>query len=375
MGAVSFSLLTTDAAALDRPLQAAARQVPRPTAGFIFHSGAQDRAGIAREVRRRWSGVPTLLVHGVGVMTEQGEHEGQAAVAGLLASGLAVTPVWSERDEEEAEETLFEQIEEAGGEGTLLLFLEQLPWANRVPKNLARRFPKLAVIGGAGTEGPQAVLDREGMLREGAAVGLLIKRGGPRVALAPGCRLLGGWRTVTEAREGTVLRVDDEPALEALSKAARSVEGRPQVLALLPDPLATAEQRQENPLRGARIRPIRGVDPGRKAVVLGESVAPGSPLAFAVLDGGAARHNLEAALREQARATAGAAASFGLYVNCAGRGAHLYGTSNVDSKLIKARFPGLPAVGLMSSFEIAPSPGTATVHFYTGVFALFTAPS
>jgi small ligand-binding sensory domain FIST len=179
---------------------------------------------------------------------------------------------------------------------------------------------------------------------------------------------------VTEAREGTVLRVDDEPALEALSKVARSVEGRPQVLVLLPDPATSGEQPQEG-LRGARVRPIRGVDPGRKAVVLGEAVAPGSRLAFAVLDGGASRQNLEAALREQARATAGAAASFGLYVNCAGRGTGLYGVPNIDSKLIKGRFPGVPVVGVMSSFEIAPSPGPATVHFYTGVFALFTAPS
>ena len=375
MGAVSFSLLTTDAAALARPLQSAARQVQRPTMGMVFHAGSQDRVGLAREVRQRWGGVPTLVAHGLGVMTEQGEHEGQGAVAGLLASGQTATPVWSDPDEEDAEDSLGEKIEQAGGEGTLLLFLEQLPWASRVPKNLARLFPRLSVVGGSGTEGPQGVVDREGEFHQGAAVGLLIRRNGPRVALAPGCRVLGGWRTVTEARDGTVLRVDDEPALEALSKVARSVEGRPQVLVLLPDPATSEEQPQEGGLRGARVRPIRGVDPGRKAVVLGEAVAPGSRLAFAVLDGGAARQNLEAALREQARATAGAAASFGLYVNCAGRGTGLYGVPNIDSKLIKGRFPGVPVVGVMSSFEIAPSPGPATIHFYTGVFALFTAPS
>ncbi|MCS6902358.1 MAG: FIST C-terminal domain-containing protein [Myxococcales bacterium] len=372
MGAVNFSLLTTDAAALGRPLLAAARQVQRPTMGVIFHAGSQDRAAIAREVARRWPGVPTLIAHGQGVMTEQGEHEGQGAVAGLLASGLTVTPVWSDPDEEDAEDSLSERIEQAGGEGTLLLFLEQLPWASRVPKTLSRSFPRLAVVGGAGSEGPQGVVDQEGEFHQGAAVGLLIRRGGPRVALASGCRILGGWRTVTEAREGTILRVDEEPALEVLSKVARSVEGRPQLMALLPAPEGDPEQPG---LRGSRVRPIRGVDPGRKAVMLGEAVAPGSRLAFAVLDGGAARQNLEAALREQARATAGAAASFGLYINCAGRGTSLYGVPHADSRLIKGKFPGVPVVGVMSSFEIAPSPGTATIHFYTGVFALFTAPS
>lgn len=375
MAAASFSLLTSDPSALERPLIGAARQVPKPALGLIFHSGTQDRGGLAREVRRRWTGVPTLLAHGVGVMTEQGEHEGQAAVAGLLSSGPEAIPVWSDPDDEDAEETLGERIEQAGGEGTLLLFLEQLPWSSRIPKRLARMFPKLAVIGGAGTDGPQAVIDRQGELHEGSAVGLLLRRNGPRVALAPGCRMLGGWRTITEAREGTVLRVDDVPALEALSKAARSVEGRPQVLVLLPDPGASEELLKESPLRGARVRPIRGVDPGRKAVVLNEMVEAGTPIAFAILDGAAARQNLEGALREQARATAGAAGRFGLYVNCASRGSHLYGTSNVDSKLLKTRFPGLPVIGMMSSFEIAPSPSTSTIHYYTGVFALFTAPS
>jgi small ligand-binding sensory domain FIST len=373
MAAVSFSLQTTEASALERPLSAALRQVPRPGVGLFFSSGPQDRRAQAREVQRRLAGVPALLVHGVGVMTEQGEHEGKAAVAGLLASGLQPEPVWSDPDDEDAEETLGDRIEQAGGEGTLLLFLQQLPWASRVPRRLAQRFPGLVMLGGAGSDGPQGVVDRQGELHEGAAVGLLLRRGGPHITTAPGCRILGGWRTITESRESTLLRVDGEPALEVLSKAARSVEGRPQVLALLPPPESTLEQLQAAPLRGVRVRPIRGVDPGRKAVVLGEAVESGTPIAFAVLDGPAARHNLEAALREQARQTAGAAAHFGLYINCAGRGSHLYGTSNVDSKQIKARFPGLPAVGLMSSFEIAPGPGG--VHFYTGVFGLFTAPS
>lgn len=98
-------------------------------------------------------------------------------------------------------------------------------------------------------------------------------------------------------------------------------------------------------------------------------------MAFVALDGAAARQNLEASLRDLGRRTAGSAARFGLYINCAGRGASLYGTPDVDCKQVRNRFPNLPFVGLMSSFEIGPSPDPASIHFYTGIFALFTAPS
>jgi len=43
--------------------------------------------------------------------------------------------------------------------------------------------------------------------------------------------------------------------------------------------------------------------------------------------------------------------------------------------MLKARFGEIPWVGLFSSFEIAPHGDEPALQLYTGVVALFTAPS
>lgn len=373
----SFSLLTTDTSALTRPLAGVARQVPRPTLGLLFVSGAigQDRDGLIRALRAQWPGVPTLVVQGAGVMTEQGEHEGQAAAAGLLVSGPKPVPVWA-AGVDEGDPGLAQPLQQAGGAGTLLMFVAQTQGATQLPGKLMRAYPGLSVLGGgAATTEPQLVLDADGRVHQGTTVGMLLRGPAPLVATSPGCRVLGGLRTVTEVRGSMLLRIDGEPALDVLSQAARSLEGKPLVMVLLPDPAASEAQARAEPARRARLRPVRGVDPERRGVLLGEPLREGDRIAFAALDGSAARHNLEGALRDLGRRTAGSAARFGLYVNCSGRGAALYGTPDVDCKQIRSRFPGLPFIGVMSSFEIGPVPEAASVHYYTGVFGLFTAPS
>ncbi|HEY6723647.1 MAG TPA: FIST C-terminal domain-containing protein, partial [Polyangiaceae bacterium] len=96
---------------------------------------------------------------------------------------------------------------------------------------------------------------------------------------------------------------------------------------------------------------------------------------FAVRDAAAARADLEAALQRLSRDTAGALPSFGVFMSCAGRGSSLYGQSDVDVRLVRARFPEIPMAGMHSSFEIAPHDGAATLQLYTGVLSIFTAPS
>ena len=47
----------------------------------------------------------------------------------------------------------------------------------------------------------------------------------------------------------------------------------------------------------------------------------------------------------------------------------------MDTRVVRMRFPGVPFAGMQSTFEIAPHHGRATLQLYTGVLALFTAPS
>jgi len=101
----------------------------------------------------------------------------------------------------------------------------------------------------------------------------------------------------------------------------------------------------------------------------------GERIAFAVRDATSARSDLELCVRELGRDAGGAAPLFGVYVSCAGRGSGLYGSPDVDLRILRGRFPEVPWVGMHSAFEIAPFQGKANVHFYTGVVGLFTQPS
>ena len=98
-------------------------------------------------------------------------------------------------------------------------------------------------------------------------------------------------------------------------------------------------------------------------------------LGFAVRDPVAARTDLETVTRELRQQSAGAAPRFGIYLNCAARGSSLYGTYDVDIRILRQALPDTPLVGMQSSFEIAPHCQRPALRLYSGVVGLFTAPS
>lgn len=366
---MSFSLSISDVTALKRPLLRATHQVRKPSMGLLFYSGTQNRKRIGEEVRNHWPGIPVILAQGAGVLTEQVDHEGEQAIAGLLSSGLEAIPVWSDAEGVRAVETLGQRIEQAGGRGTLLLFLAHHPETDRLPNQLARRFPELTILGSVGTEEVQGLLDPQGELHEGIAVGLLLRRSCPQVALATGGRRLSEWMTITEMSDQWILQVNGTPVLEALQEASRRLEVQSQIVMVLfshEDPRGLQQE--------GLVRPLR-LDPDRRALFLSREVQKGAQVAFAVLDGEAARRNLTVVLRAQAQKIAGAAGHFGIYTSSSERGIHLYGISSVDSRILRAQFPGLPIVGIKGVFEISPTLPSSLVHSHSGVFSLFTVPS
>jgi small ligand-binding sensory domain FIST len=233
---------------------------------------------------------------------------------------------------------------------------------------------RTASLIGAGTPGsaPIAAVDREGRLELGRLGALLMRGLTPaRVRSSPACRLLTPLRPITAARGPLLLEIGGERALEVLKGAAEDLVGQPLILTMLAPETTPPDQ-----IRGELIvRGIQGVDPARGAIVLSGELKVGWRVAFAVRDAASARNDLELCARELARETGGAAPAFGLYLSCAGRGSSLYGSPDVDLRVLRGRFPEVPFVGLHSAFEIAPFDGTPSVHFYTGVIALFTRPS
>ncbi|MBN1607935.1 MAG: FIST C-terminal domain-containing protein [Polyangiaceae bacterium] len=350
-------------------------RVERPAALIVFVSGplSQQLEGLAETLRGVAKGLPTLVVPGDGVLTERGEVEHESAAAAVAWRGgrarlLAVTAT----DTAEACRLLAyrtgQTLESSPctaalvftrGPGLTQQALEPLRCLGRAPP----------VFGGASTAVELLAIDAEGEAKVSSAAALLLQgTPAPIVGSSLACRLVSEPLRITRASGSTVFELDDEPALDALSQTGSRLVGEPLLLvALVAGP--------DEPPRPPVVRAVHGVDPVRGGLILSERVPEGTWLAFAVREAGAARADLQRMLRDVATEACGAAVRFGLYLNGRGRGTGLYGASDVDCRMIRARFGDLPLAGVTSAFEFVADHRQTTLQLCSGALALFTIPS
>ncbi|WP_437764614.1 FIST C-terminal domain-containing protein [Sorangium sp. So ce281] len=362
--------------------------VPSPSGGVVFASGqlAQRASGVAELVRSAWRGVPACVVPAAGVLSERGEIEGDTGASGVLWSGGQVTPFALPERAEEPSRLLREALARAVGQrsATAILFARPGAFAPERPEALSLSAPNACLFGAGTASGSAIGVTSQGELIEGPATGLAITGfAPPLVDASPAARLLSGFHRIDEASGGVVLRAGGQPALDLLSAATATLGEPPSaqqlILAALADPPgADRGDAEAEALDSERyvLRPVRGIDPSRRGLLLGDEARPGARLAFAVRDAAAGRAGLEGIARQVSRSALGSAPRFALYLTCAGRGQGLYGTPDVEARILRQRFADLPIAGMHSSFEIAPwARGQARLALYTGVLALFRAPS
>ncbi len=380
--AVSFEVRSERPERVIRTILDRSELVRGPRAGILFISGplVAQLDELASALAARAPGFPWLLAGGVGLLTERGELEHQSGAAGLIVPGVRAGYVVDDTDAGNLGERVREAL--AASSTTTALALMR---ADRFDQDALHPLGEELSFGrrvfGGGTVGDQDVFVVDGKeVRRGRGAALTFAGlGMPRIAVTPACRLLSPLEEVTGVRGSMVLEIAGRSALDALSDAARGLEDRPLVLLAVAAPEMPPREGLGSAPPGRRpellLRAIQGVDPGRGGVLIGEELHPGTRVAYAVRDAAAARSDLESQMRVLALSAAGTAPRFGIYINCAGRGAGLYGVPDVDVKLVRARFPEMPLVGLQSAFEIGPFGSGAALHLYTGVLALFSAPS
>jgi small ligand-binding sensory domain FIST len=379
MAARSFATTLTTAEDIARTLADAKSAVPSASGGVIFVSGAltQQVGRVAEQVRAAWRGVPACVVPGAGVLTERGEIEGATAASGVLWAGGSTAPFAISELGEGSEAALGEAIAEAAGgrRATALVFARPEAFKTEHLEELGKG-SALQVFGAGTVGGAAVVVTAEGKLLEAPIAGLVLKGLAPPIADAsPACKLLSQFERIDEAAGGMVARVGGRPALDMLSaltaELPRQQGQQPLVFAALAFEEPDAEGRERYV-----VRPVRGIDPARKSVLIGREARPGVRFAFGVRDAAAARAGLQDMARAVAQQALGAAPRFAIYLSCAGRGQGLYGTADVEARILRQRFGDLPIAGMHSAFEIAPGgPGQARLALYTGVLALFRSPS
>jgi small ligand-binding sensory domain FIST len=352
--------------------------------GVVFVSGAltQQVTRVAEQVRAAWKGVPACVVPAAGVLTERGELEGTSAVSGVLWRGGGATAV-TFADPQEGSGAALADLLQASPPGkahspraTSVLFARPESLGADLLESLCAAAPQMQIFGAGTVGGSAAAVTAEGTLTEAPIAGLVLRGLAPPIVEAsPACKLLSDFQRIDEASGGLVLRIGGRTALDALSAATSEMARQPGV-----QPLVFAALADEEPDEDGRdryvVRPVRGIDPGRRAVLIGREARRGMRFAFGVRDAAAARSGLESTARTVAQQALGAAPRFAIYLSCAGRGQSLYGAADVEARILRQRFGDLPIAGMHSSFEIAPwGPGQAKLALYTGVLALFRSPS
>jgi small ligand-binding sensory domain FIST len=380
--AQSFAVREDNPARFAAGAVSALRRAPGASGGLVFVAGslADNVEAVAAAIGRARLGFPVLVATGAGVLTDRGEIEGASAGTGLvLASGEAEVTVAQGSGADAASSDLAERLRSIcpGGRSTALVFAQSKGFGIDSIEPF-RDVKGVAIVGG-GTPGdaPVVAVARDGSVSSGRSGALVVRRLAPaHVRVSAACRRLMPLAPITETRGAAVLRIDGEPALDVLRSVATGLEGQPLVLAVLAPPApASTSDGETAPRPEVLVRGIQGIDPSQGAIVISEEARAGMRMAFAIRDPDAARADLESASRELERDIAGAQPLFGVYVSCAGRGTGLYGAQDVDVRIVRARFPDTPFVGLHSAFEIAPCAGRPAVQLYTGVMAVFCAPS
>jgi small ligand-binding sensory domain FIST len=379
--AQSFSVTGEEPGKAARALAQAARLVTRPSGGVLFASGALGARLelVAQAVAQAAPGLAVVLAAGAGVVSERGELEGQSAASGMIWSGGASRPFCvGPGNVEVMGAELASAINRLAqtGAATALVFARPHGLAPHVLEPLSE-LRRIRVMG-AGTvgEAPVLAVAADGQVSQGPAGGVVLTGlTAPLVRASPACRLLMPLRIISKTRGSMVLEIEGTPALEVLSSVAEGLVDQPLVFVALAPAQSPLREELANERPELLLRAVQGVDPVRRGLVISDEVKPGMRLAFAVRDAKAAREDLQVAVRELVREANGAAPRFGIYLNCAGRGSGLYGSRDVDLKILRARLGQLPLAGMQSSFEISEVGGRPALQLYTGVLGVFTAPS
>jgi small ligand-binding sensory domain FIST len=227
---------------------------------------------------------------------------------------------------------------------------------------------------------------------------------GPQVdvisRVTQGCKPVSKVRVVTEARDNVVIALDGEPALDTLLNDLKVSLDQPEAalsavratLVALAAPrtgAANAAVRLTGNLGNeTQVRQIVGLDPGRRAIAVGDAVRPGLQLAFCRRNAETARADLMricAEIREElepselefAPADGPPVGPVGerkrivgaVYVSCVGRGGAHFGWPHAEMQIVRQALGDVPLVGFFASGEVAYE----HLYAFTGVLTVFTA--
>jgi small ligand-binding sensory domain FIST len=231
-------------------------------------------------------------------------------------------------------------------------------------QGLALRTSANFLVGGLASARGEVALIANGVTRGGLSGVLFSEGAGLITRLTQGCTPIGPHHRITESQRNILIRLDGEPALEALMQDI----GEPLASDL---PAIGGLIFAGMPIEGSDtgdylVRNLVGIDPNQGLVAVGDFVETGREVMFCRRDAETAREDLSRmvlALKNRlSRPPRG-----GIYVSCLGRGANLFGRGSAELKLIASLLGEVPMVGFYANGEISQD----RLYGYTGVLTLF----
>jgi small ligand-binding sensory domain FIST len=263
----------------------------------------------------------------------------------------------------------------AGEEPQLLLLAD--PWSADVESLLAGLDAELpgavragGLASGAEAPGASALFAGDAVRRDGVAGAAFLGDLRIDTIVAQGCHPIGQPMFVTRCRGQLLEEVDGRKPLEVLNELYADAPPDQQELFRhsLFVGLEMRPERESYARGDFLIRNLAGVDPERGAVAVAAPLRERQVVQFHLRDARSAAADLEERMR---RYGGGARARGALLFSCLGRGHHLYGEPDHDSRAFRERVADVPIGGFFCNGEIGPVEGRSFLHGYTSAFAIF----
>ena len=242
---------------------------------------------------------------------------------------------------------------------------------SRLLEGLDYAYPGSCKIGGLASDGPSSMLFLDDKLLSGGTVGVALS--GNLVLepiVAQGCRPIGPSYRITESRHNLLVTLEGRPPTVVLEELYREVKDSEQDLLSRSLHLGVAQSGLSESEPDYLIRNVLGADPERGILAIGAPLRTGQQVRFHLRDGDAAKADLRERLERFAGAPRPQAPAGALLFACAGRGSHLFGEDDFDSRAF-AEAVGVPLAGFFCAGEIGPVGESTALLGYTSSFGVF----
>jgi len=247
-----------------------------------------------------------------------------------------------------------------------------------VLESLDRCYPGSAKIGGlaSGAKNPgEAFLYLRRTTHDSGLAGIALHGDvAAETVVAQGCRPIGDPMFVTRAEGNLLYEIDGHQPSKVLRALMESCDESDRQLARhsLFLGLAMRGERERYAQGDYLIRNIVGFDPESEAIAVAANLQGNSVVQFHLRDADASAADLESMLSGYATRKDRMHPAGALLFSCLGRGRHLYGEPNHDSRVFRRYMGNVPLGGFFCNGEIGPVQGRTFLHGYTSAFGLFS---